>query len=401
MRPAAGSVPSSLARGQGLAAQANASQRPFDLLCFSHLRWDSVFQRPQHLMSRCARAHRVYYVEEPVHGAGEPRLELRPTPEGPVVVVPHLPSGLDEAQVTPAQRRLLDGLLEDEGIGDLVAWYYTPMALPLSRHLEPMAVVYDCMDELSNFRFAPTQLPRLEAELFARADVVFTGGESLYESKRTRHHNAHLFPSSIDPAHFGAARGPLPDPADQAGLPRPRLGFYGVIDERLDIDLVAGIADAEPGWQLVMLGPVVKIDPADLPRRENVHYLGRKRYSELPSYLANWDAALLPFALNEATCFISPTKTLEYLAAAKPVISTSIRDVVRPYGDRGLVRIADGVDAFVAAARAALSEDDRSTWVADVDAMLARTCWDETWGRMLGHIGDVLAPAPRASASSD
>ncbi len=364
----------------------------YDLVCFSHLRWDFVFQRPQHLLNRNAKLQRVFYVEEPVWDGGDKVwLELSSRASGVYVLVPHLPEGLGEAAVVQAQRRLLDTFLKDYAVSDFVAWYYTPMALPFSRHLKPAAVVYDCMDELSNFKGAPQALKSCERELLALADVVFTGGQSLFEAKRAQHANIHPFPSSIDRGHFAQARQALSDPADQAHLPGPRLGFFGVIDERMDLDLLAGLADARRAWQLVMVGPVVKIDPADLPRRENIHYLGPKTYAELPGYLANWDVALLPFACNEATRFISPTKTPEYLAAAKPVVSTPIRDVVRPYGQRGLVYIAADVAAFVAAVEKALSSDPlRSGWLERVDAFLAQTSWDETWTRMMGRVASVL-----------
>ena len=264
--------------------------------------------------------------------------------DGVVVVMPHLPSTLSPSEAVAAQRTMLDRLISTEDITRYVLWYYTPLALRFSDHLEPVRVAYDCMDELSAFKGASSELPILERRLLRRADVVFTGGQSLFEAKKTEHPNIHAMPSSVDVAHFATARHAVNEPPDQRDIPTPRLGFFGVLDERLDIALVEGLADARPDWQLVMVGPVVKIDPADLPRRSNIHYLGAKTYAELPLYLAGWDVALLPFARNEATRFISPTKTPEYLAAGRPVVSTSIRDVVTPYGDLGLVAIADTVD---------------------------------------------------------
>jgi glycosyltransferase involved in cell wall biosynthesis len=352
-----------------------------DLLCFSHLRWNFVFQRPQHLLSRFARERRVFFFEEPVYGPGLARLEVTQSPEGVWVAVPHLPEGLDEQQVVKAQQMLVDELLAGHAVQDYVTWYYTPMAVPFSHHLTPWAVAYDCMDELSAFRGAPPGLLRNEAALLHRADVVFTGGQSLYEAKKDRHPNVHAFPSSVDVAHFATARGALPEPAEQAALPHPRLGFFGVVDERMDLELVEAVAAARPDWQIIILGPVVKIDPAALPRRSNLHYLGGKPYPQLPTYLASWDVALMPFARNESTRFISPTKTPEYLAAGKPVVSTSIRDVVRPYGEQRLVRIADTPRDFVHACEEALRED-RAAWLPRVDAHLATMSWESTWSRM-------------------
>jgi UDP-galactopyranose mutase len=359
---------------------ATRPQSPYDVVCLSHLRWDFVWQRPQHLLSRCAQSRRVFFVEEAVWGPEE-RLALRTTEAGVNVAVPHVLPGLSLEELDAAQRRLLDRLLAEQEIRDYVLWFYAPMAVGFTEHLEPCATVYDNMDELTLFAGAPRELHGREARLLERADVVFTGGYSLYEAKRERHPNVHPFPSGVESSHFAKAREPQPDPEDQACIPHPRLGFFGVIDERMDLELLAGIADARPDWQLVMLGPVVKIDPATLPRRENVHYLGPKEYAELPSYLAGWDVALLPFARNEATRFISPTKTPEYLAAGRPVVSTSIRDVVRPYGDEALVRIADSVEEFVAACEEAMREDAEPRR-RRVDAALTESSWDYTWADM-------------------
>jgi len=361
-----------------------------DVICFSHLRWNFVFQRPQHLMTRCAReSRRLYFFEEPVfEDSIAPRLEIQPS-RGVHVVVPHLPAGMDEPTVIAAQRALLDELIQRHHIHNFVAWYYTPMALPFSQHLDPAAIVYDCMDELSSFKGAPAILKDREAMLLRRADLVLTGGQSLYEAKRHQHDNMHPFPSSVDVEHFAQARRVEFDPPDQALIPHPRLGFFGVIDERMDIDLLDGVAAARPDWHIVLLGPVVKIDPAHLPRRANIHYLGAKKYEELPHYVGGWDVALLPFARNEATRFISPTKTPEYMAAGKPVVSTSIRDVVRPYGQQGLVRIADDVPTFVAACAAAMAED-ASERVRQADAFLRQTSWDGTWLRIRRLVDAVL-----------
>lgn len=296
------------------------------------------------------------------------------------VVTPQLPAGFTPNQVLAAQRALLSQLIAGERIQRYVLWYYTPLALRFSDHLSPDVVVYDCMDELSAFKNADPALPSLERALLTRADLAFTGGQSLYEAKKHQHHNIHPLPSSVDVNHFSSARRCQDEPADQGGTAKPRLGFFGVLDERLDLALLRGIADARPDWQLVMIGPVVKIDPADLPRRDNIHYLGAKGYVELPRYIAGWDVALLLFARNEATRFISPTKTPEYLAAGKPVVSTSIRDVVSPYGEMGLVRIADAVPDFVAACDAALREPAAARR-AKADAYLRHTSWDRTWAR--------------------
>lgn len=353
------------------------------LLCFSHLRWNFVTQRPQHLMRRAARKFRVLFLEEPVFSdSGElPRLEVERQADGVTVAVPVLRHGVDAQERIAAQRDLVDAHLAQERPQDLVFWYYTPMALQFSRHLRPTLTVYDCMDELSAFRFADSRLPALESELLARADLVFTGGRSLYEAKRGRHANIHAFPSSIDKAHFGRARRALGTPPDQADIPHPRLGFFGVIDERLDLHLLATLADLRPDWQLVMIGPVAKIDEATLPQRPNLHWLGSKAYDDLPAYLSGWDIGFMPFALNEATRFISPTKMPEFLAAGLPVVSTPIADVIRPYGERGLVEIARDAAEFARAVERLLARD-ATAWRGKVDAFLAGLSWDGTWAAM-------------------
>ena len=271
-----------------------------DIVCLSHLRWNFVYQRPQHLLSRCAQKKRVFFIEEPIFSR-EPlgRLDVSEDKSGVIVVVPYLPEGLSEEAVNADIKVLLDGLFAEHNISKYICWYYTPMAIAWASHLEPEAVIYDCMDELSAFKGASPTLKNYEAELFRRANLVFTGGQSLYESKVNQHPNVYAFPSSVDVPHFGQGRNVKEEPADQANIPHPRLGFYGVIDERMDIELLAGIAEARPDWHLVIIGPVVKIDPATLPQHENIHYLGSKDYKDLPAYLGGWDLAMLPFARNE------------------------------------------------------------------------------------------------------
>jgi UDP-galactopyranose mutase len=362
----------------------------FDLICFSHLRWDFVYQRPQHLLSRFDRG-RVFFIEEPVFDNGTLRLDVSTRAENLFVVKPCLPEGLSsEVAKEAVQREMLDRLLEEYEIRDFVRWYYTPMSLAFSRHLRPLATVYDCMDELSAFKGAPPSLRECEKNLFDCADLVFTGGYRLYEAKCAQHPSVHPFPSSIDRDHFVQARRETSEADDQKNIPHPRLGFCGVIDERFDAELLNNIATMRPDWNFVMIGPIVKIDPASLPRHPNIHYLGGKDYRQLPAYLAGWDVALLLFAHNESTRFISPTKTPEYLAAGRRVVSTSIHDVVRPYGHFGLVRIADTPEEFVAAAEAALAGDEPSDWLQRVDAFLGQTSWDKTWSQMCGLIDGTI-----------
>jgi UDP-galactopyranose mutase len=382
----------------------SASSGVPDLVCLSHLRWDFVYQRPQHLLSRCAQMRRVFFIEEPMIDSDDSiYLDVSQRESGVWVAIPHLPEGLSEEKTIAIQQKLLDYLFADTQIHNPILWYYTPMAVPFTDHINASAVVYDCMDELAAFKGAHPQLQAREADLFKLADLVFTGGRSLYEAKQHQHPNVHAFPSSIDAAHFAQARNLVEEPTDQAAIPHPRLGFYGVIDERMDLDLLDAVAKARPEWHFVIIGPVVKIDPATLPRYSNIHYLGGKSYQELPSYLAGWDVALLPFACNESTRFISPTKTPEYLAAGKPVVSTSIRDVVRPYGEEKLVHIADTAPEFVSAIEAAIDQGQTdSDWLNRVDSFVAQISWDLTWNAMNELIEAVImAEAQRVNSDVD
>lgn len=363
----------------------------YDLICFCHLRWDFVYQRPQHLISRFAKVYpRVFFVEEPMHDSVKAYLEVSPREGNLSVVIPHMEQGLSEEASRETQKRLLDEFFVEYRIEKYKFWYYTPMALTFSDHYEPDMVIYDCMDELCSFKFAPQTLKNMEAKLLQRSDIVFTGGHTLYQAKKDKHENIHPFPSSIDRAHFALARQQQPEPKDQKNIPHPRLGFYGVIDERFDIDLIAGMAKERPDWHFVMLGPIVKIDPASLPKMNNVHFLGSKGYNELPTYVSGWDIALIPFLINDSTKYISPTKTPEYLAAGKPVISTPITDVVDPYGKNNLVSIASTVDEFVKAADYELKNGTKDIWLSQVDEFLLDNSWDQTWSRMSDLINKTL-----------
>lgn len=376
------------------------------LLVFSHLRWAFVYQRPQHLMSRLAGRWRVLFVEEPVFSDGPARLEVQEIAPRLSVLVPHTPvaaPGFHDDQLATLAA-LVDDHLGARGLAPDVAWLYTPMALPIVKALRPLATVYDCMDELAAFKDAPRQLRQRESALLKCASLVLTGGPSLYDAKRGLHPQVVCLPSAVDAAHY-APQGldPLSAAARDAArlqeaLPRPRLGFFGVIDERLDLALVGALADAHPAWSLVMAGPVVKIDPASLPQRPNLHWLGMQPYERLPHLLAGWDVALMPFARNESTRFISPTKTLEYLAGEKPVVSTPVRDVIALYGDA--VSIADGTEAFIAACEQVLAAGAAARCrraIATLN-MVALHAWDHSADCVHGLLARVLdearVPAP-------
>lgn len=378
------------------------------LIVFSHLRWDFVFQRPQHLMTRLARHHRICFIEEPLRTDGPAHLEVRDVSRAITVLRPH--TALSQPGFNDAQNAVVAPLLQrwlsQQPVDERVAWLYTPMALPLLRGLDVDRIIYDCMDELSAFKGAPAQMRSREAELLHQADIVLTGGPSLFAAKRRLHPHVVCLPSAVDAAHF-APRGPGPasehDAAAarlQSHIARPRLGAFGVIDERLDLDLLAAVSRARPEWQLVLVGPVVKIDPDSLPRAPNIHWLGQQPYERLPALVSGWDVCLLPFALNEHTRFISPTKTLEYLAAHKPCVSTPVRDVADLYGDA--VSIAAGSDAFIAACDSLLHETPAAALQrleASAD-LVATHSWDQAAAEVQRLIEHALAAASTAKEAS-
>ena len=352
------------------------------IIVFSHLRWDFVYQRPQHLLSRMAENYKILFIEEPTFHEHDSFLETSSPAPHVTVLKPHTPvaaAGFHDEQLPHLIKLMRQFVANDQ---PHIAWFYTPMALPLLQELDPTLVVYDCMDELAAFKNPPKQMLQRENALFKVADLVFTGGPSLYRAKRERHPNVHCFPSSVDLVHFEQALDRNNIHPAHENIPGPRLGYYGVIDERLDLELIDRLAEAHPRWQIVLVGPVVKIDPAALPRRHNIHYLGQQPYKALPQFLAGWNVCLLPFALNEATRFISPTKTLEYMAAELPIVSTPIVDVLELYGE--VVAITDSPQAFIKACENALltTPEEHTRNVLRMRELVSETSWTTTAEKM-------------------
>jgi UDP-galactopyranose mutase len=387
-----------LEHSQNFRTHYEALPQNIDVFCFSHIRWDLVFQRPHHLMSRWAENRHVFFVEEPVIESGPNFLRILKRDNGVKLITPHLNPQADRNDI---QAKLLSGFISRQKIRNYISWYTSPMFLQYTSHLDPQIVVYDCMRDLSGLTDKLSEIQQIEAELYTIADIVFMGGLALYEAKSHLHKNIHAFPSSIDIGHFYKSRFPHIDPEDQASIPEPRIGYFGVIDERIDQELIRSVTELRPDWHWIFVGPVEKVDPEKLPRSSNIHYLGKKDYKILPAYLSNWDVCILPFARNTATRYISPTKTPEYLAAGKPVVSTSIRDVVRPYGERGLVVIADEPADFVAGIQKSLLLGP--DWLNKVDAYLWNISWDQTWNRMnllLADTWDRITKSNRASTTA-
>lgn len=390
----------------------SVARRGVPLIVHSHLRWDFVWQRPQQILTRLAAHAPVLFLEEPVFldDAGTGRLAVT-TPFANVYrVVPQLPRSLaddyDHA-ITRVRTLVLAELVRDAHLGarfaDPVQWFYTPMPAPaMLGAFHEAGVVYDCMDELSQFRFAHPDLVRRERLLMAAADVVFTGGRKLCESKSRLHRNVHFFGCGVDPEHFAKARDPRTVlPEDIAAL-RPQgtrvAGYYGVIDERLDYDLIARLATSDPALQVIMVGPTAKVDPAALPQAHNLHWLGARTYDELPGYVRGFDVCLMPFALNEATEYINPTKTLEYMAAGRPVVSTAVADVVRNF--MPVVRVARDAEEFVQGVLRDAKYPDASR-IADGINMARAASWERVVSSMNARMLDALGAAGRRAASAE
>jgi protoporphyrinogen oxidase/glycosyltransferase involved in cell wall biosynthesis len=351
-----------------------------ELVVFSHARWDVGYRRPQQVLSRLARRFRVLFVEEPEYASGDPRGELHAPQNGITVLTPHTPltaPGFHDDQI-PLLQKLVGQALAREGFRDYGAWLYTPMALPLLPKLSPRIVVYDCMDELAASRGAPRQLVQRENALMRIANVVIAGGPGLFEARRTRHPNLHLVPGSVDREHFTRGADASCAHPEVRALSRPRVGYVGILDERLDLALLRAMAACRPEWEICLVGPVRDVECAALPHLPNVHYFGQRGYAELPAFLAGFDVALLPFVQSEATRFVGPSKALEYMAAERPIVATPVGDVKRLYQD--VVRFGDTPDAFIAACDAALVEPAaaRNARIADMRRIVAGTSWDET-----------------------
>ena len=354
-----------------------------DLLVFSHLRWDFLYQRPHHLLSRHARHRRVFYFEEPILGMTEtPRIHLKETFEGVLVIVPYLPANIEKNKIEMALKELVDELIYEEEIIDFNLWFYNPQAYSFSKHLNSKAIIVDYMDAFSHHKE--------ESNLLEKADLVFTSGHSLSELKKNFHSNVHAFPSSLDYQHFSQARQKLVEPDDQINLTRPRIGFYGIIDNKFNFDLLHEVASIRPEYQFVIVGPVVGVDKQLLPHRHNIHFLGIKDYHALPLYLAGWDCTILPLKTDETTRYTCPFKVLEFLAAAKPVVSSSVQDIVNYFEKSKLIHFADEAKHFADAIDMSLAEKGNLSWMTSVDQLLRRHSWDQTYEQMLELEMNVL-----------
>ncbi len=374
--------------------------RPIIVHC--HLRWDFVWQRPQQILSRLARNAPILFVEEPIFldDLASARLDLSVPAANVFRAIPHLPGSLrdnQDAAIAEVRTLVQTAIGSNEKLTGLfsnpIQWFYSPITAPaMLGAFNEISVVYDCMDELSQFRFAHPDLGRRERLLLANADVVFTGGYKLYESKRRYHDNVHFFGCGVDVAHFSKARlASTSVPGDIEHLPSPVFGYFGVIDERIDYDLIARLAAHNPEASVVMVGPVVKVDSASLPKEPNIHWLGQRDYKDLPAYVKGFTTCLMPFALNEATEYINPTKTLEYMAAGKPIVSTAVADVVRNFTP--VVRVARTAAEFVTLSKQVAAEPNSALIAQGLD-QASKASWESIVGRMR----QLLQPPAEQSA---
>jgi len=344
----------------------------YDMIVFCHLRWQFVYQRPQHIISRMAETMKVLFIEEPVRNhENKSSGNLFAVSENINVLQPNVDDIASIANIIPEY-------VKNKNVS--VGWFYSASFCPLIESFQFDTTVYDCMDELSLFKGAPAHLIDQEKYLMSNADIIFTGGKSLYESKKQFHNNVHCFPSSVDQDHFAQALKNISIPGDIGDIKGPIVGYYGVIDERIDLALIEETAKNLPNVSFVMVGPLAKISDNDLPKAANIHYLGMKCYNELPFYLKAFDLAMMPFALNDATKYISPTKTLEYMAARKPIISTKIMDVVRDYSD--CIELIENADDFTNVITFLCEDHDCEDMEVRYDKILQDTSWDQTASKM-------------------
>ena len=361
------------------------------LLAYSHHRWESVEPRPRNVLSRLAGSRRVLFIEEPIGGAAADAWDRVARDRNLTICRPRLRGTVQGFALEVHERLagLLEALVTVEGIGRHTAWLTTPLAYPPARTLAPDVIVYDCMENLAARRDAPCEVGELEERLLRHADLVLTGGSSLHRACRERHPNVHCVPNSLDVTHFRRGRTGQPTADEYADVPRPRLGYCGVLDERIDFELLSAVAAERPTWSISLVGPLDGVDAADLPRRPNLRYVGARLFAELPRHVAAWDLSLLPWRLDETTRAMGATAALEAMAAEHPIVVTPVRDVVEAYED--IVHVAEGAEAFIAACERALAATaaERATRTARMRSVLATTSWDHTARRIEEHVRHV------------
>lgn len=344
----------------------------YDMIVFCHLRWHFVYQRPQHIISRISKTMKTLFIEEPLYNNESKE-------SGNLIIINDMLHVLQpNVKDIESIAAIIPEYVKNKDIP--VGWFYSAIFCPLSECIDFETIVYDCMEELSLLKGSAKNVINQEKYLISNADIIFTSGKSLYELKKQWHTNVHCFPSSVDEPHFAKALNGIKVADDVANLQSPIVGYYGVIDERIDFALLHETALKLPNVSFVMIGPLSKIEKNDLPQEDNIHYLGMKSYNELPHYLKAFDIAMIPFAVNDTTKYISPTKTLEYMSAGKPIISTKITDIVHDYGI--CLSMVESADEFYEAIKFALDKTDHFSMELEYHKILKKTSWDITAVKM-------------------
>jgi len=405
LKPSGRPIPRKRKSSNGHSRAKKVFRKDYPIIVHCHLCWDWVWQRPQQFISRLSQRHRILFVETvaPAPDLARPLARYRTAQNFPNVTILTLqfPSWRwgDGKYVDSERRRIVQEFIAGpvaEQFKDPVQWFYDPMAAPaFAGQMNEVLTVYDCMDELSKFRCAPPQIVEREAELLKRADVVFTGGRKLFEAKSEHNDNCHFYGCGVDCEHFGKALAQETTvPEDLAAITspvaertKPILGYFGVVDERMDYELICRLADANRDWSVVMIGPTMKVDEATLPKRPNLHWLGQRSYQQLPAYCKGFDVCLMPFALNESTEFINPTKALEYMASGRMIVSTAVPDVVRNFGT--VIKIAKEHDQFIRLCREAVERPEPDA-IKRGSQMACENTWERIVSRMEEHVEEAF-----------
>jgi hypothetical protein len=380
------------------------------LMVFSHMAWNPGQGRTPQLMAALAGRWQILFVEAPRHAAGAARLESRAIRAGLTVLTLTTPAPAagfhDDAQafgVTLLREELAGRRLKID-----IAWLDTPMAWPLAQALGIACLAYDCLEgPPASLQFDAALLHQRESALMRTAALMVAAGPSLFNAHRHRHANLHCVCSAVHAEHFSPASLELTSARARRGhvlqssLARPRLGYFGSIDERLDLDLLAALADRQPGWAFVMVGSVAGIAAERLPQRRNIHWLGEQDDALLPYLLAGWDLALMPYVVSEATRFLMPSQTLEYMAGYQPIVSTPVRDVQALYAPAVTIA-APQAEAFSSACEEVLAESARarSARLIDMARIVARHAWANTADFVHGLLDEVLTSARSNNADS-
>jgi glycosyltransferase involved in cell wall biosynthesis len=280
-------------------------------------------------------------------------------------------------------------LMWRERIRRPIAWFMVPHLSSVVGRLGERLSVYYCIDDYSALPDVNEEAVRaMDEELTRKADLVFVASDTLLDQKSALNPNTHVSPHGVDYDHFACAQDDrLPVPADAAGMARPVVGFFGLIERWIDLDLVDFLAERRPTWTFLMIGRVAVPDE-ELPRRPNIHFLGKRPYAELPAYGRAFDAAIIPYRLTRQVLHANPIKLREYLAMGKPIVSVSTPEIDK-YAD--VVRIADSREEFLAGLDELLARAPTEAEVRERMGRVAPESWDARLRGVLGIVDEHLS----------